>query len=221
MPERPAEPAPARRDHPVFARFWARLAPAIDRAGAVEHRQRLLRGATGRVLEIGAGTGSNLPHYGPGVRELVAVEPEPRLRAQAEQAARAAPFPVTVVDGVADRLPLPDADVDVVVSTLVLCSVPDQATALAELRRVLRPGGRLLFWEHVRAEGVAVARLQRALDATVWPVIGGGCHCARDTAAAIASAGFAVEQLERFRFPDSRITVPTTPQVFGSAVRAG
>ncbi len=208
-----------RRGHPVFARTWARVAPGIDRRGGDEHRRRVLEGVRGRALEIGAGTGSNLPHYGPDVNSLVAVEPEPRLRTRLEEAARSARFPVTVVDAVADRLPFPDAAFDAVVATLVLCSVPDQAAALAEVRRVLRPGGRLAFWEHVRAEGTGYARVQAAGDATIWPVLAGGCHSARDTVAAIAAAGFAVEEPARFRFPDSRLAVPTAPHVLGTAVR--
>jgi len=208
-----------RTDHPIFARMWARAAPSMDRHGAAEHRARLLAGVDGRVLEIGVGTGSNLAHYPATVTSLIAVEPEPRLRAEAEDAARGAPFPVTVVDGVADRLPADDASVDAVVSSLVLCSVPDQAAALAEMRRVLRPGGRLYFWEHVRADGGALARVQAGLDATVWPFFGGGCHTGRDTAAAITAAGFTVERLERFRFPETRVPMPASPQILGSAVR--
>jgi ubiquinone/menaquinone biosynthesis C-methylase UbiE len=181
----------------------------------------VLEGVGGRVLEVGAGTGSNLPHYGPEVTSLVAVEPEPRLRTRIEEAARSARFPVTVVDAVADRLPFPDAGFDAVVATLVLCSVPDQAAALAEVRRVLRPGGRLAFWEHVRSEGTGYARVQSACDATIWPLIAGGCHSARDTLAAIGAAGFTVEEAARFRFPDSPLAVPTAPHVLGTARRPG
>ena len=206
-------------DHPVFARLWARMAPAIEEKGAGEHRQRLLAGIEGRVIEVGAGTGSNFAHYPAGVTEVVAVEPEPRLRALAAAAARDAAVPVTVVDGVADRLPADDGSFDAAVVTLVLCSVPDQATALAELRRVLRPGGRLYFWEHVRAEGRGLARVQRMFDATIWPVVGAGCHTARDTAGAIAAAGFVVERVESFPFPDSWLRMPTSPHVLGVAVR--
>ncbi|WP_231558423.1 class I SAM-dependent methyltransferase [Modestobacter caceresii] len=203
--------------HPVFAWMYARTAAAMERHGAAKHRQRLLADISGRVLEVGAGSGANFPHYPPAVTELVAVEPEPRLRALAEAATSGAAVPITVVDGVADRLPSPDGTFDAAVSSLVLCSVPDQATALGELRRVVRPGGRLFFWEHVRASGRAAAQAQRALDATVWPILGGGCHTARDTAATIEQAGFTIERIEHFAFPDARIPLPTKPQILGTA----
>jgi ubiquinone/menaquinone biosynthesis C-methylase UbiE len=209
----------ARVDHPLFARLWVRMAPALEREGAGEHRRQLLGEVRGRVLELGAGTGSNFGYYRSGVTEVVAVEPEPRLRALAEAAASEAAVPVTVVDGVADRLPADDASVDAAVATLVLCSVPDQATALAELRRVLRPGGRLYFWEHVRAESRSLARVQRLLDATVWPRVGGGCHTSRNTVRAIADAGFVVDRVEAFAFPETWLPMPASPHVLGVAVR--
>jgi ubiquinone/menaquinone biosynthesis C-methylase UbiE len=205
--------------HPVFARLYARMAPAMERAGAAGFRQRLLAGVAGRVLEVGAGPGVMFGHYPPAVTEVLAVEPEAHLRALAEEAARGAPVPVTVVDGVAGRLPAADGAFDAVVASLVLCSVPDQATALAEVRRVLRPGGRLHFWEHVRADGGPLARVQDLLDRTVWPALAGGCHAGRDTTAAIEAAGLTIERLERFRFPDARVPMPTAPQVLGTAVR--
>jgi ubiquinone/menaquinone biosynthesis C-methylase UbiE len=195
------------------------MAPAIERQGAAEHRARVLADVHGRVLEVGAGTGSNFPHYPAGVTDLIAVEPEPRLRALAEDAARAVAVPVTVVDGVADRLPADDATVDAVVTTLVLCSVPDQGSALAEIHRVLRPGGRLHFWEHVRADRPRLARVQRLMDATIWPVFGGGCHTGRDTLRAISAAGLTVERVDRFRFPESGPSMPASPHVLGVAVR--
>lgn len=207
-------------DHPLFARLWARMAPAIERRGAAQHRERLLAGIGGRVVEPGAGTGANFAHYPPEVTEVLAVEPEPRLRAVAAQAARDAGVPVTVVDGTVEDIPAGDGTVDAAVVSLVLCSVPDQAAALRELRRVLRPGGRLYFWEHVRAEGRGFARVQDLLDATVWPRVGGGCHTGRDTAAAIEAAGFTLERVERFRFPDARVPMPTAPQILGTALRS-
>ncbi|MGY1641927.1 class I SAM-dependent methyltransferase [Geodermatophilus sp. SYSU D00703] len=205
--------------HPVFARLYTRLAAAMERSGAGEYRQRLLADLSGRVVEVGAGTGANFAHVPASVTEVVAVEPEAYLRARAEEAARHAPVPVTVVDGVADRIPAADGTFDAAVVSLVLCSVPDQGRALREVRRVLRPGGRLHFWEHVRADGGALARVQRVLDRTVWPALGGGCHASRETLAAVESAGFRVERLERFRFPDARVPMPTAPQVLGTAVR--
>ncbi|MCV2487820.1 class I SAM-dependent methyltransferase [Geodermatophilus sp. YIM 151500] len=217
MAGRPGVPAPVH--HPVFARVYARLARAMEGRGAAEHRRRLLAGCAGRVVEVGAGSGANFAHYPPTVREVVAVEPEAHLRELARRAAAGAPVPVTVVDGVADRLPAADGVFDAAVSTLVLCSVPDVAAALREIRRVLRPGGRLHVWEHVRADGRVLSRVQRIADATVWPRLAGGCRTGRDTAAAMAEAGFAIERLDRFRFPDTRLSTPTTPQVLGTAVR--
>jgi ubiquinone/menaquinone biosynthesis C-methylase UbiE len=187
--------------------------------GAAEVRARLLAGIAGRVIEIGAGTGANFAHYPAAVTEVLAVEPEAHLRGLAAGVAAQATVPVTVVDGVADRLPAGDGGFDAAVVSLVLCSVPDQATALAELRRVLRPGGRLHFWEHVRAETRGLARVQRVLDATVWPALGGGCHTARDTAASITAAGFAIDRLERLSFPDVRGVFPTRPNILGTATR--
>ncbi|MGY1603100.1 class I SAM-dependent methyltransferase [Geodermatophilus sp. SYSU D00815] len=206
--------------HPVFARFWARLAATAERHGTAEIRDRLLAGTAGRVVEVGAGTGTNFGHYPAGVTEVLAVEPEARLRVLAAEAASRVPVPVTVVEGTADRLPAEDGACDAAVLSLVLCSVPDQAAALREVHRVLRPGGRLHFWEHVRSERPGHARVQRALDATVWPLVGGGCHTSRDTATAIEAAGFTVERLERFRFPEVGVPVPTQPQILGTAVRS-
>jgi ubiquinone/menaquinone biosynthesis C-methylase UbiE len=205
--------------HPVFARLYTRLASAMERSGAGEYRHRLLADLSGRVVEVGAGTGANFAHLPASVTEVVAVEPEAYLRARAKGAARHAPVPVTVVDGVADRLPAGDGAFDAAVVSLVLCSVPDQPGALREIHRVLRPGGRLYFWEHVRAERPRLARVQRLVDATVWPTLAGGCHTGRDTVSAITAAGFTVERLERFRFPDAGPTMPTTPQALGTAVR--
>jgi ubiquinone/menaquinone biosynthesis C-methylase UbiE len=136
---------------PRFARMYPKAAARADRRGASEHRRRLLQDLGGQVVEVGAGNGLNFAHYPPIVTEVIAIEPEPTLRALAQHAAAEAPVPVSVHDGTADTLPLADGEMDAAVASLVLCSVPDQARALAELHRVLRPGGELRFYEHVIA----------------------------------------------------------------------
>ncbi|WP_200210583.1 class I SAM-dependent methyltransferase [Micromonospora coerulea] len=205
--------------HPVFARLYARASVTMDRAGAAAHRRRLVAGLTGRVIEVGAGNGRMFPHYPPTVREVLAVEPEPRLRAAAHAAAADAPVPVTVVAGLAEALPAADASADAVVLSLVLCSVPDQAVALREARRVLRPGGQLRFFEHVVAQTPGLRRAQRWVDATVWPLFCAGCHTGRDTVGAIGAGGFTVVELDRFRFPPTQVPMPASPHVLGTAIR--
>ncbi|GAA2186571.1 class I SAM-dependent methyltransferase [Micromonospora lupini] len=203
--------------HPVFARVYERLSVAMDRAGTAAFRRDLAAGLTGRVIEVGAGNGRMFAHYPPTVTEVVAVEPERRLRAAAVRAAPAAPVPVTVVDGLAEALPAGEGEFDAAVVALVLCTVPDQAAALAEIRRVLRPGGQLRFFEHVAAEEPGrLRRVQRLSDATVWPRLFAGCHTGRDTTAAIRAAGFAIDELRRFRFPASSSS-PSSPCVLGRA----
>jgi ubiquinone/menaquinone biosynthesis C-methylase UbiE len=137
----------------------------------------------------------------------------------AQEAAREAPVPVTVVEGVADALPLDDASMDAGVVTAVLCSVPDPAVALGELRRVIRPGGELRFFEHVAARSPRLARVQRALDATIWPRVNGGCHTHRDTEAAIRGAGFDIEACDRFSFRAHVLAAPVAPRILGRARR--
>lgn len=208
-----------RRGHPVFARFYARVAPAMEEGGVTEHRQAMLDGIAGRVMEVGAGTGANFPHYPPEVTEVIAIEPEPHLRRLAEAAAAAAPVPVTVTNGVAEHLAAPDGGFDAAVACLMLCSVRDRDAALAEMLRVLRPGGRLHFFEHVRAEGAGLRRAQRVLDATVWPRLNGGCHLAADTAAAIDRAGFTDVRARRVNWPQTRPALPFAPHILGTATR--
>jgi len=182
--------------HPVFARCYAHVGHLMD-AEIGDHRRRLLAGLTGRVLEVGAGNGLNFPHYPATVTEVLAIEPEPYLRRQALAAASQAPVPIRVTDGTAEALPAPDGAVDTVVASLVLCTVTDLDEALAEVRRVLRPGGRLRFYEHVRAEDPRLARWQDRLERP-WGWLVGGCHPNRDTVAAITAAGLQVVQLDRF-----------------------
>jgi ubiquinone/menaquinone biosynthesis C-methylase UbiE len=160
-------------------------------------RDLMLAGVSGRVLEVGAGNGVTFGHYPPAVEEVVAVEPEPYMRAKARRAAAKAPVKVSVVAGVACTLPFESATFDAAVASLVLCTVPDLDAALTEIRRVLKDGGELRFFEHVRCDRSVKSPLQMALDRTrVWPLIGGGCHCSRRTPAAIAAAGFSVLELE-------------------------
>ena len=204
--------------HPLFARLYDRLAPKLEKEGAAEHRRELLAGLEGRVIEVGAGTGINFAHYPSTVNEVVAVEPEPYLRGRAAEAARTAPVAVTVVDGLADSLPDQDSSFDAGVTSLVLCSVPDQGAALAEVHRVLRPGGELRFYEHVLANSNGLARFQRAVG-HVWPLLAGGCHPDRQTGDAIEAAGFAIEDARRFRFSPSFIETPVAPHILGRARR--
>lgn len=194
MPRTAPDRAPA-REHPCFARMWARLA---GRLGFEEERLELLQGLAGRVLEVGAGDGRSFALYPPEVVEVVAIEPEPYLRERAIDAARRAATTVTVLDGRAEALPLTANSFDAAVISLVLCSVEDQGAALGELRRVLRPGAELRFFEHVVADPGMVRGAQRALDRSgLWPRLGAGCHLSRDTLAAMRAAGFRVESARR------------------------
>lgn len=203
--------------HPLFARFYAWASPRMEKAGYGERRGQLLAGLTGRVLEVGAGNGMNFAHYPPEVTHVLAVEPEPHLRSLAQDKAEQAAVSIEVVDATADHLPADDASFDAVVASLVLCSVPDVPGALAEIRRVLKPGGELRFFEHVRSATPGLARAQRLLDATVWPAVGGGCHAHRDTRTAIENAGYTIKDLEALRIPDTRIPGPTSPHILGIA----
>jgi ubiquinone/menaquinone biosynthesis C-methylase UbiE len=201
--------------HPVFARCYARAGHLMD-AEIGDHRRRLLAGLTGRVLEVGAGNGLNFPHYPATVTEVLAIEPEPYLRRLALAAAQQAPVPIRVVDGTAEALPAPDATVEAVVASLVLCTVADLDQALAEVGRVLRPGGALRFYEHVRATDPRLARWQDRLEGP-WGWLAGGCHPNRDTVAAITVAGLRVVQLDRF---DLKAMPPLArPHVLGVAER--
>ncbi len=202
-------------DHPIFARLWPHLSGRIV---PPRRRRELLEGLEGRVVEIGAGDGPSFAHYPASVTEVVAVEPEPHLRALASTAADGLGFGVSVTDGRAEALPLASGSCDAAVSCLVLCSVSDQAEALAELRRVVRPGGRLRFYEHVVAGAPATRAVQRGLDASrLWPTVSGGCHLSRDTLAAIGRAGFEVGAVRQFTSGPNAVGVPF---LLGEAVRS-
>jgi ubiquinone/menaquinone biosynthesis C-methylase UbiE len=207
------EPRPVH--HPLFARVYARVGHLMD-AEIGDHRRRLLAGLTGRILEIGAGNGLNFLHYPATVTQVLAVEPEPYLRRLALAAARQAPVPIRVVAGTAEVLPTPDASFDAVVASLVLCTVADPGQALAEVRRVLRLGGRLRFYEHVRASDPRLARWQDRLERP-WGWLVGGCHPNRDTVAAIGAAGLQVVQLDRFDL--QAMPALARPHVLGAAER--
>jgi SAM-dependent methyltransferase len=203
------------REHPLFARYFDRLSRAIE-PDLGPYRRDLLAGLSGRVLEIGAGNGINFAHYQPGVDEVIAIEPEPFLRAKAQEAAAGAPVAISVRDGVGARVDLPDDSVDAAVACLVLCSVPDPAAALAELHRVVRPGGELRFFEHVRGDTAGKARVQSWLDRSgVWPRLFGGCHCARDTVADIGAAGFAIADVRIVALKPA--CSPSNPHAIGVA----
>lgn len=219
MPVPRTQPPPRESvHHPLFARVYARVSPRIDeRAGVGAHRRELLSGLSGRVVEVGAGNGLNFTRYPDEVAEVVAVEPERRLRQLAVEAALQAPGRIDVLPGRAEALPLPDASFDAAVLCLVLCSVRDTRRTLAEVARVLRPGGELRFYEHGRGGGPGMHAVQSALDRTVWPLLCGGCHTGRDPVALIEEAGFDQVTCRRMRVPEGGLPLPTSFHVLGSA----
>jgi ubiquinone/menaquinone biosynthesis C-methylase UbiE len=174
---------------------------------------------SGRVVEVGAGSGVSFAYYPSSVSELIAIEPEPALRERALQAAKSAPIPVQVLDATAERLPLPDASIDAAVFAGVLCSVDDPRRVLEETTRVLRGGGELRFYEHVIARNTRLRGLQRLLDATFWPRLFGGCRTTRDTETTLAACGFAIEERERFSFRPTLLGTPVAPRILGRARR--
>jgi SAM-dependent methyltransferase len=205
--------------NPLFARYYNRFGARNEGRGNRELRRELLTGLSGRVLEVGAGTGLNFPHYPASVCEVVAVEPEPYLRARTGEAAAAAPVRIRVADGVASRLPMASGEFDAVVVSGVLCSVPDVAAALTEFGRVLRPGGELRFYEHVGSTDPLLAGIQAVAD-LFWPRFMGGCHVTRDTRSAMGRA-FTIEACREFRFPSFRGWSPAAPRILGIARKGG
>ncbi|RVU23816.1 class I SAM-dependent methyltransferase [Streptomyces antnestii] len=204
--------------HPLFARFYARASVSAETTMAPV-RTELLAGLSGRVIEVGAGNGLNFSYYPGTVAEVVAIEPERSLRQLALTAAQRADVPVDVVPGAAEALPVKSEAYDAAVLSIVLCSVRDVSRALAEVRRVLRPGGEIRFFEHVRAPGRAMRTVQTGLDRTVWPRLFGGCHVGRDALGALREAGFELGVHRGVMMPDHGPRLPTSYCVLGSARR--
>jgi ubiquinone/menaquinone biosynthesis C-methylase UbiE len=198
----------------LFAAVYDRGLKGTEEAGLREMRRETLRAARGRTIDLGAGTGANLDLYPEAVSELVLAEPDPhmakRLRHRLAESSREA----EPVEASAEALPFEDSSFDTAVFTLVLCTVPDPARALAETARVLKPGGRLLFVEHVRAEDAGLARWQDRLEKP-WRFLGDGCHCNRDTVANIEASPLTVDRVERGKLPKAPPIVK--PLVRGTA----
>jgi ubiquinone/menaquinone biosynthesis C-methylase UbiE len=201
-----------------FARYLERREQRKPDLEARELRRRALAGLHGRVIEVGSGDGRSFEHYPADVDRVLAVEPDPTARAAAVERAQAAGMQIEVVDGDAGALPAGEGAFDAAVVMGVLCSVPDPAAALGELRRVLVPGGELRFWEHVRSNNAAFRTLQRACDALFWTRALGGCETTRDTVSAIQDAGFLFVTLDRGFHSSSLLTITTAPYVLGAAV---
>ena len=177
---------------------YDKLSARFEERVGRELRPRLLAQARGRVLEIGAGTGANLAFYPPAVDEVVATEYDEAMLARAR--GKTVPANVTLMQADAQQLPFEDASFDTVISTVTLCTIPDPDRALAEIRRVLKPGGQFLFGEHVRAADPKLAKWQDRLERP-WGLIASGCHPNRDTRAAMERAGFAVDVSEAGELP--------------------
>ena len=160
----------------------------------VPYRERVISAAQGRVLEIGIGSGANIPFYRSSSRELIGLEPAPRLIAMAQRASIGSVLPVTLIEGSSEAIPLDTASVDTVVSTWTLCSIPDAVVALREMRRVLKPAGRFLFSEHGLAPDPGMQRWQKWLDPS-WTRLAGGCHLNRAISQLIEEAGFQIEHI--------------------------
>ena len=196
-----------------FALTYDRQVAKVERAGLGELRQKLLADASGRVLEVGSGTGTNLPYYGPGVESLTVTEPEPAMLRRLEQRVREQAPKAKVVRAPAEQLPFEDDAFDMAVSTLVLCGVDDQARALGELRRVLRPGGRLIFIEHVRSDEPGLARWQDRLNGLNKFVA--CCDCNRRTLDSIKAEGFEVTKVDHTEL--KKVPPFVRPLVVGTA----
>lgn len=208
--------APDTLDNPLFARIWTFMS-SHETDWLRDRRRENLAGLSGRVLEVGAGTGSNFAFYPETVTEVVAAEPESQLRDAALIAAAAAPVPVTVVASTVEALDAAEP-FDAIVCSLVLCSVDRPQDVLRQLYTLLKPGGELRYFEHVASPGLR-GGLQRVADATFWPRLFGNCHTHRDTEQAITAAGFAVTTSRRgHQFP-AWAPLPVSEFALGSASR--
>jgi ubiquinone/menaquinone biosynthesis C-methylase UbiE len=201
----------------LFARYLERREARHPDPGGIELRRRLLASLRGRVIDVGAGDGRSVEHYPPSVTGVLAVEPDPNARARAAERAESAAVPIEIVEGVAAALPAADGTFDAAVVMGLLCSVSDPAAALSELRRVLKPGGELRFWEHVRSEHVLFRGVQHACDALFWTRALGGCETTRDTESAIRAAGFEVVALDHGFHSSSWLTITSAPYILGVA----
>jgi ubiquinone/menaquinone biosynthesis C-methylase UbiE len=199
---------------PLFARGYDRITKAPEDAGLRDKRRALLARVRGRTLEIGAGTGVNVELYPDSVTELVLTEPDSHMRRQLHRKLAALGRRAEAIDADAERLPLPDASIDTAVATLVLCTIPEPEAALAEIARVLKPGGRLLFLEHVRSNDPKAARWQDRLERP-WGWFGRGCHPNRDTLATIEASELELTEVERDRMPKAPPIV--RPLILGEA----
>jgi ubiquinone/menaquinone biosynthesis C-methylase UbiE len=200
----------------LFAAMYDRMLAGVEKAGLRERRVRLLEAAHGRVLEIGAGTGANLPLYGPNVAALTLTEPEAPMARKLAKHLRDGSRSAELVEAGAEALPLPDGQFDTVVSTLVLCTVGNPQRALREVWRVLKPGGQLLFIEHVRSEEPRLAKWQDRLNG-LNRIIAHGCNCNRSTLGAIEQAGFTIRSLEKGQLAKAPPFV--RPLISGAAVK--
>jgi SAM-dependent methyltransferase len=200
-----------------FAAVYDRGLKATEDAGLRELRREVLAEASGRTIDIGAGTGANIELFPPQVSELVLAEPDPHMAAKLRPKLRASGVGAELVEAPAEQLPFEPASFDTAVFTLVLCTVPDPAAALAEAARVLRPGGKLLFVEHVRSDEAGLAHWQDRLEKP-WRFLADGCHCNRDTVGLIAAAPFELGAVEHGRLPKTPPII--RPLVRGSATRA-
>ncbi len=198
----------------AFSALYDRLLAGTEEAGMRERRRELLSAASGRTIDIGAGTGANLGLFPDGLTEVVMAEPDPHMSKRLREKIAAQGSSVELIEAGAERLPFADDSFDTAVFTLVLCTVPDPAAALAEAARILKPGGRLLFAEHVRAEDPGVARWQDRLERP-WKFIGDGCHCNRDTVANIEASPLSVDHVDHGELPKSPPIVK--PLVWGRA----